>query len=182
MCRYMKDICDKFHRQGHLQGLSGHAASLLISNCPIHVNLHCEMLGTCAVHRCRHPSLCANSTCHWCWWIKQYVERDRTSIPDCKSWLLILIDWSSVPVAAVLRLPYYGKSLTSLRFTATQMGELLCHLSSFLSTLWNSMGGTRCLKRWGSSPRGFRLRVLEHFEGGDCAWEPTMEDMITLSE
>ena len=50
--------------------------------------------------------------------------------------------------------------------------NLLCHLSSFLSALWNSMGGNGWAKRGASSYRGFRLCVWEKEEAvhGDQLW------------
>ena len=85
---------------------------------------------------------------------------------------------SSVPVAAVLL--HDAKSRTSPRFTATQMGEFVI-LSQQL------------LKRLAELQREHRMRKalreqLARYEavclGGENegVWDPTMEDMITLSE
>ena len=89
----------------------------------------------------------------------------------CRVWRLHIL----IAGQAFLSMHFYSSMASRALYCALQRHKwvnLSCHLSSFLSALWNSMGGNGCAKRWGRSARGFRLCVLEKEEtvGGSQLW------------
>ena len=98
-----------------------------------------------------------------------WVQSLETAHPDCGS---------SVPVDAFLL--FDGKSCTLLRFTAPQMGEFIVPSQQLLKCLVEQHGRQRMREALGEECARFQAVCLG--EGGDCGWEPTMEDIITLSE